>query len=358
MINKSKKILVINNGIAGGGIERASVSLANYFGELGYEVNVLALYKTEHFYLLDERITLIEPQFTRECINRNFYVLKMMTFFRKIAKKIKPDVMLAFGEWTNPFIVLASFGLHIPLFLSDRMSPSLSLTPVHRFLKKTLYKKANGIIAQTHYAKAIIKTLTNTSNIKVIHNPVNSINKTNCSIKNRIVTVGRLSKEKGHRYLIESFAKVNNIDWELSIVGDGNEREALQSLADKLGVAERVIFHGHQRDFSLQLSEAQIFVLPSLSEGFPNALIEAMSLPLACISSNCIAGPNEIIQDGVNGLLVEPGDVNALANALNRLIENHELRGLLASGAYKVRESLAFDKIAKQYLDFIYQGNE
>jgi len=82
-----------------------------------------------------------------------------------------------------------------------------------------------------------------------------------------------------------------------------------------------------------------------------------MSVPLACISSDCIAGPSDIIEDGVNGLLVETGNVDALANALNRLIENRDLRRMLASKAYKVRETLALDKIARNYVDFIIQKN-
>lgn len=354
----NKRILIINNGLTGGGIERSSVSLANHFASLGYKIYVVALYKREHFFSLDGSISFIEPQFTRETIKRNVYVLKMMVDVREKVKKIKPDIILAFGEWTNSFVVMATSGLHIPIFLSDRMSPTIKLTPLHRFLKKRYYKKTNGIIAQTHYAKELIYSRTGASNIKVISNPVNCIEKVNCEQKNRIVTVGRLSIEKGHRYLVEAFAQVNDTSWELSIVGDGKEQEALQKLANNLGIADRIIFHGYKKNFSLELSEAKIFVLPSLSEGFPNALIEAMSVPIACISSDCVAGPNDIIKDGVNGLLVEPGDAVTLTSALNLLIENSDLREKLASEAYKVRETYAFDKIARQYLDFIFQINE
>ncbi|MDO9155204.1 MAG: glycosyltransferase [Paludibacter sp.] len=353
----NKKILIINNGLAGGGIERASVSMANYFVTLGYEINVVAVYKSEHFFTLDPRISFTEPTFSRETTNRNLYVLKMMAFVRKTVKEIRPYVILAFGEWTNSFVVMAISGLQIPCFLSDRMSPSLHLTPIHRYLKKIYYKKAKGIIAQTNYAKDVIKYRTGAKNIKVISNPVNCIERVDCVQKNRIVTVGRLSVEKGHRYLIEAFARVKDKTWELSIVGDGKERETLELLATNLGITDRVIFHGHQKDFSLQLSEAQIFVLPSLKEGFPNALIEAMSVPLACISSNCVAGPSDIIEDGVNGLLVETGNVDALADALNRLIENPDLRDNIAGEAYKIRETLAFDKIANKYLEFILEQN-
>ncbi|MCK9412220.1 MAG: glycosyltransferase [Prolixibacteraceae bacterium] len=352
-----KRILIINNGLSGGGIERASVSLAHYFIGLGYNVNIVALYKGEHFFVLDDRIEFNEPDFSRESINKFLYLIKMILFLRMNVTRMKPDVILAFSEWTNPFVVLATLGLQVPLYLSDRMSPMAKLPLISSILRKLLYKKASGIIAQTEFAKEIIFKNTAASNIQVIYNPVNCIQKSYCAVKNRIVSVGRLSKEKGHKNLVEAFASVTDKTWELSLVGDGTERVNLELLANRLGIGERVIFHGHLRDFTIQLSEAKIFVLPSLSEGFPNALIEAMSLPLACISSNCLAGPNEIIEDGVNGLLVEPGNINDLAVALNRLIEHPDLRENLAVNAYKVRETLSFEKIAHQYLDFIFDKN-
>jgi glycosyltransferase involved in cell wall biosynthesis len=350
-----KKILIINNGLAGGGIEHSSVSLANCFVGIGYNVHVLAFYKSEHFFTLDARIVFIEPNFRRETLSRELYVLKMMAYARNTIKKINPDVILAFGEWTNPFVILSTIGIKTPMFLAERMSPILKLTLLHRFLKKYVYRHSTGIIAQTNYAENVIRQKSGVKNIMVIPNPVNCIEKVNCEQKNRIVTVGRLSPEKGHRYLVEAFAKINDNTWELSIIGDGKERKYLEQLSDDLGIGDRVIFHGHLKDFSLQLSEAKIFALPSLSEGFPNALIEAMSLPLACIGSNCIAGPSDIIENDINGILVEPGNVDHLTSALNRLIENPDFRERLASEAYKVRETLAFDKIAQQYLDFIFQ---
>lgn len=349
------KILLVNNGLADGGIERASSSLANYFVSMGYTINVVSLFKREHFFTLNESISFIEPKFKGNHVSRIIYLLRMMFYIRKKTKRIKPDVILAFGEWTNSFVVLALSGIRIPIYLSDRMSPILNLTFVHRFLKKRLYKKAAGIIAQTDYAKKILYERTNSKNIRVISNPVNCIDKVECIPQKRIVTVGRLSIEKGHRFLIEAFAQIHDSSWVLTIVGDGQEKEKLEQLVDKLKIKERVIFYGHQKKISLQLSEAQIFVLPSLSEGFPNALLEAMSLPLACISSNCVAGPADIIENGVNGLLVDPGNVEALTLALNRLIENPELRKELAIEAYKIREKLAFERISEQYLNFILQ---
>jgi GalNAc-alpha-(1->4)-GalNAc-alpha-(1->3)-diNAcBac-PP-undecaprenol alpha-1,4-N-acetyl-D-galactosaminyltransferase len=357
MVNR--KILIINNGLAGGGIERASVSLSNYFSELGYPVTILALYQSKHVFRLNEQIQFIEPKFERTRFNKYYYVLNMMLFIRKNVRKLKPDSILSYGEWTNPFVIFALRGLGIPLFLSDRMNPLAKLPFVSELLRKRLYKKATGIIAQTEFAKEILTKRTKSNNIKVIPNPLNLIERVNCESKNIIVSVGRLSIEKGHKYLIEAFSKVKDKKWKLSIVGDGNERENLFNLCVQLGIKGRVKFHGHQKDFSQQLSESKIFVLPSLKEGFPNALIEAMAFPLPCISTDFLGAKNEIMEDGVNGLIVKTANSEELALAIDRLILNiGSLRKKLTENGVKIREKLCFEVIAQQYLDFIFNKNE
>ncbi|MBC8343289.1 MAG: glycosyltransferase [Bacteroidetes bacterium] len=350
---KKRNILIINNGLAGGGIERASVSLANYWASQGDLVTILALYQSEHFYSLHPKIKIIEPEFSRKKLNQYAYAIKMISFARTNIKQFKPETILAFSEWTNPYVVLANVGLSYPLFLTDRMNPLAKLPFLSEFLRKLLYKNATGIIAQSFFAKDNLQKKTKAKNIEVINNPVNAIDKVECNPKNRIVTVGRLTPEKGHSFLIEAFSNLKNTEWELSIVGDGIEMPRLKNLASELGVANRVIFHGHLKDFRLQLSEAKIFVLPSLKEGFPNALLEAMSVPLACITSDFFHGRNEIIENGVNGLIVQPANVKELRDAMEILIQDSALRQKLARSAYGVREEFNFDKIANQYLEFI-----
>ena len=346
-----KKIVIINNGLSGGGIERASTSIANSFDASGYKVTIVALYKRQRFFSLNPGIDFIEPHINSK--NRFLYALKMMLYARREIKRIKPDTILAFGEWTNTFVVIATRCLYIPLYLSDRMSPTLSLGSIQNRLKKVFYRFADGIIAQTEYARDIIAKNTKNKNVIVIPNPVNAIEKVDVETFNMITTVGRLTKEKGHRFLIEAFALLEAKEWKLQIVGDGEERAFLEDLSERLGIRDRVIFVGHQKNIGMYLSKAKIFVLPSLSEGFPNALIEAMSVPLACVSSNCVAGPSDIIKDGENGLLVEPANTHALANAMNKLILDEDLRHYIATSAYKIRHDLDFSLIQKRYLEFI-----
>jgi glycosyltransferase involved in cell wall biosynthesis len=352
-VKKIKSICFIGSGLMGGGTERDMSGLANYYCNQGIKVDILLLFKLDRFYSIDDRIEIFEPDLERKNRNKYVYALRLIPFIRKILKKTNPDVIFSFGEWFNPFVLLATRGLKYPVFVCDRMSPALKLGIILDTSKRFLYKKAKGIIAQTNYAADIIREKTNAKNVTTIPNPLNLMNYVVCEKKNYIVTLGRLSKEKGHIYLIQAFAKINKPGWTLHIVGDGPMRPAFEDLVKKLGMEDKVIFYGHLKDFSLIFSESKIFVLPSLSEGFPNALIEAMSVPLACISSDCIAGPRDIISDGENGLLVESANVEALTGALNQLIEDMPLRKKLSENAYKIREKLRYNKIADEYLKFL-----
>jgi glycosyltransferase involved in cell wall biosynthesis len=346
-----KKICFVSHGLSGGGMERALVSLANYFAENEHEVTILNIYKTEIFFDLDTRIRVIWPDFERT--NRVLYILRLLPFIRRNIKNIKPDVVLSFGETFNSYVVFASAFLKTRIVLTNRMWPQLRLGFPADNLNRILYRFADGVIAQTQTAKEIIKKKAYNRNIIVIPNSVVPINANRKEKKQQIVSVGRLTKAKGHTILLKAFAKLQVKEWSLHLIGDGSERQSLEREANALEIADKVYFHGHLKDFSTLLAESEIFVLPSLFEGFPNALIEAMSLPLACISSDCIAGPGDIIQHGVNGILVKPGDVPELTTAIEKLISEKAYRDSLAKEAYKVRSTYDFETIAHRYLEFM-----
>lgn len=352
MANK-KRILIINNGLGSGGIERASSSLANHFSHLGYDIQILALYKDKIFFKLDKSVNFVEPNFDRTDLGKLNYVFKLIRFIRNETKKFNPDTILAFSEWTNPYVVLALMGLKYPVFLSDRMNPLAKLPVISEVLKRITYRFVSGIIAQTNFAKRILYEKTKSNKIYVINNPVNIIKKTNDKEVNLIVSIGRLSVEKGQKYLIKAFSLVKNKDWKLALIGDGPDREYLEKLVLDLNLNDQVIFYGHLTNFSKYLTQSKIFVLPSLKEGFPNALIEAMAMGKAVISSDFFDGENEIIENEINGLLVNAGNVNELFIAIEKLINDCSLRRKIGKEASKIAEKLEFSKIAKQYLDII-----
>jgi GalNAc-alpha-(1->4)-GalNAc-alpha-(1->3)-diNAcBac-PP-undecaprenol alpha-1,4-N-acetyl-D-galactosaminyltransferase len=353
-----KRLCFIGQGLKAGGSEKHLVGLANYYAREGHDVSIINLFTTEIFFEIDEKIEMFWPKIQREEYNRFIYAALILPYIRRKVKKFKPDVVLSFGEWFSPFVILSTQFLKFPVFTFELMGPDISFGNLINNLRRFTYRYAKGTIVQTNIASEIIQKRTRAKNIEVVPTPLNEINAVTSVKKKQIVTVGRLSKEKGHIVLIRAFSSLSQKEWSLHIVGDGPERAKLEKEVDNLGLKHRVLFYGFKKDFDQVLGESEIFVLPSFYEGFPNALIEAMSVPLACVSSDCIAGPSDIINDGKNGLLVEPGSIEAFTFALNYLIKNPDKRNKIAIEAYKIRETLAFEKIANQYLNFIFQKNE
>lgn len=161
--------------------------------------------------------------------------------------------------------------------------------------------------------------------------------KWNLSTAPIILAVGRQSREKGHRYLISAAQllrrKVPELDFQIVLLGDGPERQALVQQVEQYGLHDRVRFTGHQREPLPYYGLADIFVLPSLSEGSPNVLLEAMIARTPIIAS-AVGGVPETVEHGRSALLVEPKNAVALAEAIAIVLQNPELASGLRDNAY------------------------
>lgn len=150
-----------------------------------------------------------------------------------------------------------------------------------------------------------------------------------------IVSMGRLTEQKGFPYLIEAFSQVRKVypDAKLIILGEGELLHALRKMASDLGLLNAVDFLGFVKNPYPYITRATVFVLASLWEGFGMAIVEAMACKVPVVATRCAYGPEEIINDGVNGVLVPPRDSSALADAMLRLLGNDEMRVKLAERA-------------------------
>jgi glycosyltransferase involved in cell wall biosynthesis len=154
---------------------------------------------------------------------------------------------------------------------------------------------------------------------------------------------------KGFDQLIEAFGMAKLDDTDLIITGDGPEKGNLTCLAYNLGLRDRVIFAGAQNNLQDYYSQAEMFVLPSRNEGYPNALVEAMSFGCPCIAMNCEFGPAEIIIDHQNGLLVPAGDKTALSNAINTLAGTPYLRKFIGANAAQIKDTNSKHAVFKKW---------
>jgi GalNAc-alpha-(1->4)-GalNAc-alpha-(1->3)-diNAcBac-PP-undecaprenol alpha-1,4-N-acetyl-D-galactosaminyltransferase len=350
-----QSIILVAASLGPGGTERSITTLANKFNEMGLKVTIISAFKSEIHYKISDSIKVVVPPY-RKSRFYFYFVFKTFFYLRQSIKKENSNVVLSMNDWINPIVVLSTRFLNKRVYVSERISPTRKLGLIHKFLKRISYPFVHGFISQTTFAKDILSKTIDEKLITIIPNAVKKYNfeKIDFLKKRNIISVGRLSPEKGHNILIQAFAGLKTKEWELHLIGDGIMRNNLELLASKLGVEDIVFFHGFKKDFNNLLLEAEIFVLPSLSEGFPNALLEAMSLSLACVSTNCIAGPSEIISHGVNGLLVKPGDVLELKNALKLLIEDDALRKKISNNASSVTTKYDLHIIAHNYLKFLF----
>jgi GalNAc-alpha-(1->4)-GalNAc-alpha-(1->3)-diNAcBac-PP-undecaprenol alpha-1,4-N-acetyl-D-galactosaminyltransferase len=167
-----------------------------------------------------------------------------------------------------------------------------------------------------------------------------------------VVAAGRLEPQKDFTMLLQAMSRIPpSVPWCLVILGEGSQRAALQILAAKLGILERVQFPGYVQDVRDWLDRARVFVLSSRHEGFPNALAEAMARACPVVSTDCPTGPGEMIEHGQSGWLVPVGDVVALANAMTEALLDHRRAELFGLAARQRAEEWAIDRIAPRWLE-------
>jgi glycosyltransferase involved in cell wall biosynthesis len=337
-----------------GGMERAAVNTANGLNDSKIEIVFISLFKKEHFFSLDKDIKLVEP----DGFNANsLSFFKTIRWIRTIVKIEKPNKVLAFNKLYAALTAFAMIGLNIPFYISERSSPLFAWKQPLKTINRLAFwlKPPTGVIAQTSIAASYQKKYFKKSKIKVIPNILRPITLyPEIERKNTILAVGRLGDHlKGFDLLIESFSFLKNKTWQLQIAGGDENGQEIKELATKLGIINRIKFLGKVKEIDKVYAYAGIFVIPSRSEGFPNALAEAMAAGCPCIAFDFIAGPRDMITSRQNGVIVENKNVKALAKEIDLLIDNPICRKELGTTAKKISNTLNKDKIAKEILRFL-----
>jgi glycosyltransferase involved in cell wall biosynthesis len=352
-------ILVINSisSINYGGAERVISMMANYWAEKGWKITLLTFDNIMEipFYELNSCIVHIPLCVAGDSLNLMSGIynnLKRIQVLRSTIYKSKADAVISFMSTINVLSLLATRWLDIPVIVSERNHPlKRSMGMGWEQLRQLTYPFADRIVVQTEMVKNFfpsqMQSLFCTIPNPVLLPPTQQESSDKLLDKPSLVAIGRLHKQKGFDLLLQAFAKLKDLypEWKLTILGEGSLRPELETLRNQLELGDRVHFLGLVKNVYAFLKQADIFVMSSRFEGFPNALCEAMACGLPVISTDCPSGPREIIRDGIDGLLVPNEDVSALAAAMDRLMSDEEDRKRLAVHAPEVTERFSLEKI-------------
>ena len=352
-----KKILLITPSFNIGGIERNIQLFTNAFLNQGLKVDVVVLHSGKVFTNYDSRASIIIPKFIRgkSLYSRFLYRLRMPIFIRNSIKKSQPDAILSMADTFNGIVIMSSLGLDVKVFVGDVTKPDRNFPWSTKIMKNIFYPFSTGFFAQTNSAASYYnKKFKNKLNIKVI-GPI--VNKVNCKLnENRehiILNVGRLSIEKGQDRMIEIFSLVENKEnWKLYFTADGPLKSKIENLIEKYGLVNNVHILGYVDDLNSLYCKASIFVLPSRLEGYPNALVEAMSAKLPCVTFNSFP-VDEIIENKLDGFIIEDDNLLQFKDCLEMLMADELLRKKIGKNAQKKVENSTAESISHELLSFM-----
>ncbi len=339
--NPNKKIALVIPSLTTGGAERVMSIIANNFVNLpDTEVHVVLLVGGVIFYEIDKRVIVQKPDFDYKDYNRIVYSYLLSKFLRNTLKRIDAEIILTFGGRYNGFVLLNSIGFKAKCFISERSSPLVRNGVLIELVNKIMYTRAAGIIAQTIASKDIMLARYRNRNISVIGNPIQSqISSSYQQRKNIIINVGRFIPSKQQGLLVNIFSRIPNHGWELLFLGEGETLNTVKNQVKNLNLEDKVKFIGNQSNINQYLAQAKIFAFTSSSEGFPNALGEAMGAGCACISFDCVAGPSEIISNMDDGILVPLNERITYEISLTQLMRDETLIQKLGGNAVKKIET-------------------
>lgn len=353
-------LLSINTIEAGsGGAQRVVALLCDELANQGHDV-MLILYNplTDHDYYISDKVKKVVLDRENKQNKVTYYLGKFLRL-RQYVEEFVPDAIIPFLADQTLYLYLATRGtkFHNRIITTVRNNPKIF--PKSRKLRVQnniliALSKANFVqnIEQKEYFPTFIQKKT-----FVLPNPVSDelleVRRMPTEIKN-IVTLGRLSEQKNHEMLIKAFCMVasRHKNIRLNIYGQGELRSYLQSLIDTSEFKDRIRLCGVSTNVKDVLQANELFVLTSNYEGMPNALIEAMATGMPCISTDCPTGPADLINEQ-NGILVNMGDVEMCASAMEKMIEDNASAWMMGQRAQEtISQKYQRKKITGEFVSF------
>ena len=377
-MSDAKHIAFYVGSLTRGGTERTFINLAQHLYERGYRITFVTTFispdeypvphatwrevdKEEAKQLGEDAIEVMRPDETAAWVTykgvlppgergihrvfsgpspkeqrklRTVNFSKRTQLARKTFEELRPDLIISANAKNNVMAMLGSIGLDIPVIVCIVANPATEYASRQLYLSMVAtFPRAAAVVLQLEAQASFFPPKVREKTV-VIRNALDEIflkPPYEGEREKTIVSVGTLNHNKNHQMLVKAFARLlpKYPGWKLIIYGEGNERRHLTQLVGALGIRGAVELPGMKENIADEIYKAGMFVLCSNEEGMPMTLLEAMSMGIPCISTDCpCGGPREIVKDGFNGLLTPVGDVARMETAMIRFLGN---RGLTKS---------------------------
>ena len=357
-----------------GGMERVLLNKATYLAEkMNWEVVVVTTDQQgkASFYPFPKQIRLIDLDINYSVDNNQPAFTKITGYLRRrklhrkrlteLLMKERADIVVSLYPSESSFIPSIQDGskkvleLHYSKFFRLQYNRTGLLGAIDRWRTRQdeqIVRRFDKFVVLTQEDKGYWGNL---PNIEVIPNAAMFISDvhSDCTAK-RVLAVGRLDYQKGFDRLIHAWALVQQdkrfADWQLDIFGQGEWKDMLEKLIQEKGLTQTAHINRPTNAIGKEYSRSALLAMSSHYEGFPMVMIEAMACALPVVTFDYKCGPRDIIDDGINGLLVKEGDIEGLAVAMMKVMENEELRQRMSQQARKVTERFSEEVVMQQWL--------
>ena len=366
------RILILNSEYPpiGGGAGNASAHIAAQLEKMGHQVAVvtsrfgLLPHQEQKGHIVIHRIPSLRRRQDRSTpLEQMIFILSASFWTMGLIPRFQPDATLAFFGIPSgivAWLIKKFYGIGYIISLRGGDVPGFrpyDFQVYHKLMApflRLVWRNASALVANSNGLRNLANSFDPRFEIPTIPNGVDlvtyKITDRDWSTP-RLLSVGRIVHQKGLDLAMRALGSLKELEWEWYIAGDGPQREALQLLAEELGIAERVKFLGWQSGEQLLMcyQQANLFLFPSRHEGMPNAMLEAMATGLPVIAS-CIAGNEELVIDAQTGCLVSPEDTDSLRDALKTLLIDPARRQEMGDASRRhVEKNYSWEATARQY---------